>query len=386
MRENMTRRKLTIRLAAAAAGMLTAAGMYAVPACAAAGSVQAAAGGLRVAEEMENQTMNRVWLLPDSDTYYISEADVSWMDDEELMLARNEFYARRGRIFVTKSIRDYFNRQSWYHGSIEPKDFSTDLFNRYEQANVDFIVAYENRRSQIRQQQAAQPREQTAIDGENPTKEKKADPGLYGEESSTSGELDSLYGEIRDLYQDALLQGWSGQEYEVAGMNTLAAGFASPADLGYMYRDLNGDGTGELLIGPMNTQLYGQGAVLEIYTLLDGVPVEVAASDENTSYYICDDDTICRERTKEDGNWELDYLDLEGTDLVCKDVLLMDEELDAEKPWFVLGDTDEYTQDPDGTLTGVTADDYDSISYEDASALRTTYAADALELVPLGEE
>jgi len=386
MRENMTGRKWTVRLAAAAAGIFAAAGLYAVPACAAAVPTQAAAGGFRVAKEMESQTMNRVWLLPDSDTYYISEADVSWMDDEELMLARNEFYARRGRKFVTKSIRDYFNRQSWYRGYIEPENFSTDLFNRYEQANVDFIVSYENRRSQIRQQQAAQPKKENRLDGDNPTKEKKTEPGLYGEMTSTIGELNDTYGEITGLYKDALMEGWSRQDYETAGMNTLAAGFESPEDLGYMYRDLNGDGTGELLIGPMNTQLYGQGAVLDIYTVQDGIPVKVAASEENTSYYICEDDTICRELAKEDGNWELDYLDLEGTDLVCKDVLVMDEGRDAEKPWFVLGNTDEYAQDPEGNLTGVTAEDFDSISYEDASALRTTYPADVLELVPLGGE
>mgnify|MGYP002626141192 CR=1 FL=1 len=331
---------------------------------------------LRGSRELENQSMNSVWLLPDSDTYYISESDVSWMDDNELMLARNEFYARRGRKFVTRSIREYFNSQGWYHGYIEPEDFSPDLFNRYEQANVDFIVAYENRRSEIRRQQAEEPQEQPALDGENPTSEREADAALYGE----------LYGGITDLYRDAIAEGWSDEDYEIAGMNGLAAGFETAGELGYIFRDLDGDENGELLIGPADPQICGQGAVFEIYTVLDGIPVEVAAADENTSYYICEDNTICREVKMADGNWELDYLELDGADLVCREVLLLDEGLDAGAPWFVIRHAEEFEQDADGTLSGVTAEDCSSISYKDASELRASYAADTLVLIPLGEE
>ena len=120
--------------------------------------------------------MNSTYLLPDSDTYYITEADISWMDDNELMLARNEFYARKGRKFVTKSIREYFERQGWYHGTIEPDAFSPDLFNRYEQANVDFIVAYENKRQQKKQ---ASSQEVTVLQQLPPSTETDEYTGAY---------------------------------------------------------------------------------------------------------------------------------------------------------------------------------------------------------------
>lgn len=335
--------------------------------------VPSGVSSLRAAREINSQTMNSVWLLPDSDTYYISESDVSWMDDEELMLARNEFYARRGRKFVTRSIQEYFNRQGWYRGYIDPEDFSTDLFNRYEQANVDFIVAYENKRKELREQEARRQRKEKQLDGYNPTAE--AGTGEYG----------ALYGEITSLYQDALAQDWSGEELAIAGMNGLAADLESPAELGYACRDLDGDGIGELLIAPVDTREYGQGAVFEIYTIQDGIPVLVASSDAHTSYYICEDNTICREQTMAEGGWELDYLDLKAGDLVCKDILLMDEGKDAEDPWFVISGAGAFAQDEDGGLVGVTQEDYDAVSYEDASNLRASYAADSLELVPLGE-
>jgi hypothetical protein len=56
--------------------------------------------------------------------------------------------------------------------------------------------------------------------------------------------------------------------------------------------DLDDDGNEELLIGPTDPQLYGEGAVFEIYMMEDGIPVEIASSDEDCIYYICEDKTI----------------------------------------------------------------------------------------------
>ena len=62
---------------------------------------------------------------------------------EQVVLARNEIFARHGRIFKSPEIAAYFNGKSWYHGSVAPEDFSYSVFNRYESANIDFIVKYE---------------------------------------------------------------------------------------------------------------------------------------------------------------------------------------------------------------------------------------------------
>lgn len=85
------------------------------------------------------------YILFDSDSRYLTENDVRDLTAHELMLARNEIYARHGRIFKDPEIRAYFNSQTWYKGIVEPDDFSTDVFNKYEKENLEFIQKYENR-------------------------------------------------------------------------------------------------------------------------------------------------------------------------------------------------------------------------------------------------
>ena len=339
---------MLVRGTAAAAALMIAAGA-ALPVFAAV-PVSAAgpdgARGARSVQEMGRQTMNSVYLLPDSDTYYISESDISWMDDEELMLARNEFYARRGRKFVTTSIRDYFNRQSWYNGYIEPDDFSTDVFNRYEQANVNFIVAYEKQRAQQRAGKASK------------KNNKKA---------SARNISEVRYQGVRERYENYFLESREEDEDDGYGVNRLAQSLGDAGDLGYAYLDLDGDGEDEFLIGPTDTRAYGEGAVFAIYTIEDGNPVEVAAGDENSIYYICGDGMISRELNYEDGSWEIDYYELEDGELAPRNVLIMDEEEDSEEPDEESGEeTDEKdggllvsegnVSNPEGTMSDRTGD------------------------------
>ena len=84
------------------------------------------------------------YLLPKATKRYITKDDLRGFDDTLLQLARNEFYARHGRIFITPYLRDYFEKQSWYHGRIKAKKFSESVFNKYEDANIALILRYEN--------------------------------------------------------------------------------------------------------------------------------------------------------------------------------------------------------------------------------------------------
>ena len=86
------------------------------------------------------------YILPNSDSQYISAKQLKGMTDYQLMMARNEIYARHGRRFVDTTIQLYFNQQSWYRGTVEPEDFSDQVFNQYERANLNAIVAEETSR------------------------------------------------------------------------------------------------------------------------------------------------------------------------------------------------------------------------------------------------
>ena len=90
----------------------------------------------------EDTYYNGDYILPDSDTEYISESEIEGMSREELTLALNEIYARYGLMFNTTSIQQYFNSKDWYVPSIKPGHFDDSQFNDYERHNVDTIVNY----------------------------------------------------------------------------------------------------------------------------------------------------------------------------------------------------------------------------------------------------
>ena len=84
------------------------------------------------------------YILPDSDSRYLTDSEVRGLSANELMLARNEIYARHGRKFKDSGLQDYFNSKSWYRGTVDPDDFSMDVFNEYENKNLELIQKYEN--------------------------------------------------------------------------------------------------------------------------------------------------------------------------------------------------------------------------------------------------
>lgn len=89
------------------------------------------------------------YYFPDSDSRYLTDKELSKYSQAELELAKNEIYARRGRIFVTDYIADYFNSKSWYKGTIEPEAFDASqdsIFNEYESANIMKILEWEKKR------------------------------------------------------------------------------------------------------------------------------------------------------------------------------------------------------------------------------------------------
>ena len=62
----------------------------------------------------------------------------------QLRIARNEIYARHGRLFVDQELQDYFDSKDWYFGYIEPEDFvETEELSKLERRNALFIRKFE---------------------------------------------------------------------------------------------------------------------------------------------------------------------------------------------------------------------------------------------------
>lgn len=88
--------------------------------------------------------VNNFYIIPDSNSRYLSESDISDMPPQILNYAKNEIYARHGRLFKSVELQNYFQSQTWYHGTVPGDSFKESLyFNDYEDKNSKFISARE---------------------------------------------------------------------------------------------------------------------------------------------------------------------------------------------------------------------------------------------------
>jgi len=83
------------------------------------------------------------FILPHSSTRPLTEADLRGLTANELVIARNEIYARHGRRFRTAWIQAHFDAQAWYTPTlplgVEP------VLSSLEHANIAMILRFEGR-------------------------------------------------------------------------------------------------------------------------------------------------------------------------------------------------------------------------------------------------
>jgi hypothetical protein len=80
------------------------------------------------------------FLIPDSDRRVLAPSELKRLSKEELRIARNEIFARRGRYFEAPDLKARFERFSWY----SPNTWNPKL-NSIEQANVALMDQVEKR-------------------------------------------------------------------------------------------------------------------------------------------------------------------------------------------------------------------------------------------------
>ena len=81
--------------------------------------------------------------LFDSANKYITREYLSGCTRDEITVIINEIYARHGYIFKDAELREYFNSQSWYNGTVTTLEEAAKHFNSIEQKNVDTIYLYQ---------------------------------------------------------------------------------------------------------------------------------------------------------------------------------------------------------------------------------------------------
>ncbi len=86
------------------------------------------------------------YVLADSSSKTYSKAELQKFSNFDLMIARNEIFARHGYIFTNATLKEYFESQSWYSGTVSAADFDYTKLNATEYANINAIAEVESTR------------------------------------------------------------------------------------------------------------------------------------------------------------------------------------------------------------------------------------------------
>ena len=91
-----------------------------------------------------SENSSEQYLIPGSELRYITEAELAGMTPQILRYARNEIFAKHGRIFNSQELSGYFNLMPWYKGTIPANQFDESVFNDFERKNINLIAEKED--------------------------------------------------------------------------------------------------------------------------------------------------------------------------------------------------------------------------------------------------
>ena len=85
---------------------------------------------------------NKDYILPTSDSEYLTRSDVEDLSQEENRLAINEIYARHGYTYSTEDLQEYFEDKSWYHSDpdVNQSTWNDSMLNNYERENINLLT------------------------------------------------------------------------------------------------------------------------------------------------------------------------------------------------------------------------------------------------------
>lgn len=99
--------------------------------------------------ENEDETDSGEYIFPDSDKRMLTEEDFEGKTRQELRIGRNEIFARRGRDFQTKDLKEWFTSKEWYEPKYSAEEFGTSVqLNEFERENSSRILQAESRAAQ----------------------------------------------------------------------------------------------------------------------------------------------------------------------------------------------------------------------------------------------
>jgi len=91
---------------------------------------------IQAPEEETTAEATNEYILYESNTRAITDAEVSALTSDQLRIALNEIYARHGRRFKDAELQAWFDSKSWYNGTVAPQNFSDSVLSQIEKDNV----------------------------------------------------------------------------------------------------------------------------------------------------------------------------------------------------------------------------------------------------------
>lgn len=299
------------------------------------------------------------FFIENCDRRFFTVEEIQDFDDTMCMYARNAIFAKSGRKFQSPELQSYFAQYAWYHPHIEPEDFQDSILSTIQRANLDLIQTHERKL------------------------ESDAQPSVSAQ--TTAQALDA-YGSVLDMFYSGISCGWSNCDGhgwgEIDDPDDACYIFPqylsdhSLKEIGFALKDLNRDGTLELMIAPMD--LKDNGEFYDLYTISNGKIIHTASAGERDRLYLANDGSINNRSSGSAASNAVSNKHLDPSDgkLKVNQAVVYDEYIDRERPWFYA--TEDY-------YNSKTYDyDYDSlksISEHEAAQIQASFpAAAALEL------
>lgn len=183
---------------------------------------------------------------------------------------------------------------------------------------------------------------------------------------------EDTYAPILTQYSAAIQEHWNQARLEEAGLNDQCFYYTDLSEIGYIYSDIDHNGTTELLIGEVGANGGGVGYFLDLYTIVKDQPHLAATSGERDLYCLCTDGIISNESSSGADSTIFSYYSI-GPDgnLLLSEAILFDSSADPKHPWF-------HTSAPDLSTTT-------SVSEEEASTIMKKHTPTVLSFIPLSD-
>lgn len=171
------------------------------------------------------------------------------------------------------------------------------------------------------------------------------------EEPAFEASVPDAYGAVLDLYNKALYEGWDDERCRNGGVNYLMGNGLTAENVGWCTRDVDGDGSPELLIGSV-----GKPNFYALYTLVDGQPKQVVDATERSGWCIEPDNILVNDGSNSAFEHITMFYWLKNGRLELNNGIIADYHANEGAPYFLTTDLDD-RRDNDTKLSNEKAEE-----------------------------